>query len=232
VDVLVRLYELSGDEKIIQDITYATNSQNLVDFRDLKSNDDKQRLLEHSAKELGYIYKRKRDSRTNTDVIPSTVAAEAILAVWRELPHLAKYKKGEFFDKYYDTIFTENLNAAQMLIAVLVFRYCDNQRKKVSPDKSIQAQRPYSQYFLACMIGKMLLAHFNIELPKLMHTNFVEVRAYYEDNKDELYEKAQRKLVDILKDSFRDPLADIDGRTMAAVFRRFDIIERYFKNPV
>jgi hypothetical protein len=26
-------------------------------------------------------------------------------------------------------------------------------------------------------------------------------------------------------------MAEIDGRTMAAVFRRFDIIEQYIKNP-
>ena len=40
--------------------------------------------------------KRKRDSIGNANVIPSTVAAEAVFAVWRGKPHLAKYKKVNF----------------------------------------------------------------------------------------------------------------------------------------
>lgn len=122
--LLVRLYEVddSEDQGIIQDIIYATNSQNPVDFRDLKSNDEWQVLLERGVQDLGYIYKRKRDNTPNVNVIPSTVAAEAVFAVWRESPHLAKYRRNEFFDKYYDKIFRE-LNAAQMILAVLIFRY-------------------------------------------------------------------------------------------------------------
>ncbi|MDR3342649.1 MAG: hypothetical protein LBT14_07675, partial [Treponema sp.] len=55
-------------------------------------------------------------------------------------PHLAKYKKSEFFNVYYNEIF-DNLNAAQMIIAVLIFRMCDNYRKRNSGDMEIQAQR-------------------------------------------------------------------------------------------
>lgn len=36
VYILVRLYEVNDDEDIVKDITYATNSQNPIDFRDLK----------------------------------------------------------------------------------------------------------------------------------------------------------------------------------------------------
>lgn len=40
-------------------------------------------------------------------------------------------------------------------------------------------------------------------------------------------------MVDILKNYFNnDNLAQIDGRTMAAAFRRFDILERYLKNEL
>lgn len=96
VYLLIRLYEVSKDEGIIQDITYATNSQNPVDFRDLKSNDERQILLEKSAQDLGFIYKRKRDNILNPNAIPATVAAESVFAIWREQPHLAKYKRNEF----------------------------------------------------------------------------------------------------------------------------------------
>lgn len=230
VYLLVRLYEVNDDEGLIQDITYATNSQNLVDFRDLKSNDERQLLLEKSAEELGYFYKRKRDNLLSANVIPSTVAAEAVFAVWRERPHLAKYRRNEFFDKYYIEIF-EHLNAAQMVIAVLIFRYCDNNRKRFSEDEAIRAHRPYSQYFLAYMIGKQLLQNLNIKLESLTHMNFEEVRKYFEENKALLYEKSEHQLTEILTDYFNNAsLGEIDGRTMAAAFRRFDIVERYLKN--
>lgn len=46
-----------------------------------------------------------------------------------------------------------------------------------------------------------------------------------------MYSKAERAMVHILKDYFNnDKLSEIDGRTMAAAFRRFDIVERYLKN--
>ncbi len=229
VYLLVRLYEVSDDEGIIHDITYATNSQNPVDFRDLKSNDDIQILLEKSAEGLDYIYKRKRDGSTNTNAIPSTVAAEAVLAVWRERPHLAKYKRNEFFDKYYSVIF-EDLNAAQMIIAVLIFRYCDSRRKHQCMNKDIQASRPFSQHFLAYMIGKQLLQEHSIELNSLTHTNFYKLKEDFERNKEDLYIKAENVLTELLKGYFNtEHLDSIDGRTMAAAFRRFDIVENYFK---
>ncbi len=232
--LLVRLYEVEDTENpgIIQDIIYATNSQNPVDFRDLKSNDECQQILEIGAHDLGYAYKRKRDNTLNINVIPSTVAAEAVFAVWRECPHLAKYRRNEFFDKYYSLIF-DNLNAAQMVIAVLIFRYCDNNRKKESELDGIKEHRLYSQYFLAYMIGKQILKKSGITLQKITHINFNEIKNYFEQNKKLMYSKAEQAMVNILKDYFNnESLSKIDGRTMAAAFRRFDIMERYLKNEI
>lgn len=230
VYVLVRLYEVSDDEDIIRAITYATNSQNPVDFRDLKSNDDCQKLLERGAADLGYSYKRKRDNSLSTNAIPSTVAAEAVFAVWRGRPHLAKYKRNEFFDKYYGEIFTD-LNAAQMIIAVVIFRFCDNYRKRAASDANIASQRPYSQHFLAYMLGMQLLNQCGISnLNELTHTNFESVMNCLENSKEEMYKKAEKALVSFLQRYFEGKeLYEIDGRTMAAAFRRFDIIERYIK---
>lgn len=229
VYILVRLYEVNDDEDIVQDITYATNNQNPVDFRDLKSTDTIQILLERSAKDLGYIYKRKRDNLGNVNVIPSTVAAEAVFAVWRGKPHLAKYRRNDFFDKYYQEIF-DDLNASQMIIAVLIFRYCDNFRKRESENADVKAQRPYSQYFLAYMIGRCLLKKMNISLEALNHNNFEKVKNCFELNKECFYVEEEQKLIEILKKYFnQENLEDIDGRTIAAAFRRFDILFRYLK---
>jgi hypothetical protein len=223
--VLLRLYAVGEDESVIEGITRATNSQNPVDFRDLKSNDQIQLLLEEGAKELGFTYKRKRDSQVSTDVIPSSVAAEAVFAIWRQKPHLAKYKKGEFFDVYYDTIF-KNLNASQMVIAVLIFRMCDSNRKRISSDINIQAQRHYSHYLIASLIGKLLLKHFSISINQLTHVNFSEISDYFNDKHESLYNEAEQCLMDCLNTYYNGmPINEIDGRSIAVAFRRFEFVE-------
>jgi hypothetical protein len=227
--VLLRLYAVGPDESVIEGITRATNSQNPVDFRDLKSNDEKQCLLEHGAKELGYMYKRKRDNQTNTDTIPSSVAAESVFAVWRKKPHLAKYKKNEFFNAYYNEIF-DDLNAAQMIIAVIIFRMCDSYRKKYSYNQDIQAQRLYSHYLIAAVIGRTVLNHFSISIQQITHKNFTEIKNYFDANRDDIYDAAEQHLLKHLKRYFgEESLEDLDGRSMAAVFRRFDFVENVLR---
>jgi hypothetical protein len=113
-----------------------------------------------------------------------------------------------------------------MIIAVLIFRMCDSSRKKKSDDKGIQAQRPYSQYLLAALIGKSLLSHFNITVDKLSQKNFVEVKEYFDNNKTDLYEQAEHLLLSQLKHYFSENLFEIDGRNMTAAFRRFDFVEK------
>ncbi|MBQ8708303.1 MAG: AIPR family protein [Succinivibrionaceae bacterium] len=232
--VLVRIYEVSAeDEKIVKEITYATNHQNPVDLRDLKSNDPAQQLLEHSAMELGYVYKRKRDSSVASNAIPSTVAAEAVLSVWRKSPHLARYKKSEMFGAFYRTIF-DNLNAAQMIIAVMVFRHCDAVRKRATDDRDIMAMRFYDNYFLSCMVGTKLLYDLNLDLDGLTHISFGSVRDRFSAEKDSLAAWAEEKLKNVLREYFNlgegRSIAEIDGRTMAAAFRRFDIVEKCLRN--
>ncbi|GHT89401.1 hypothetical protein FACS1894137_18560 [Spirochaetia bacterium] len=228
--VLLRLYAVGTDESVIEGITRATNSQNPVDFRDLKSNDEIQHLLEQGAKELGYIYKRKKDNQTNTETIPSSVAAESVFAIWRKKPHLAKYKKSEFFNSYYNDIF-DNLNAAQMIIAVLIFRMCDSYRKRYSVNEEIQVQRRYSHYLIAAIIGVKLLDHFSIPVQKVTHLNFIEIKSYFDANHDNLYDEAEEYLLIKLRSYFGggpggEELEDLDGRSMAAAFRRFDFVEK------
>lgn len=230
VFVLLRLYEIDNDEEIVADITYATNSQNPVDFRDLKSNDSRQVLLETGTKDLGYIYKRKRDSVSVASAIPITVAAEAVLAVWRDMPHIARYRKDDLFDSYYEKIF-DNLNAAQMIIAVLIFRFCDTMRKRSSVDGNISSVRPFEAHFVANMLGKRILAENALSIDGLTHKNFNTVRTYFEKNKESLFELVEQRLIAMLQDYLgTQNIYELDGRTIAAPFRRFDLMQRYINN--
>lgn len=230
VYVLARIYEVSDDEDIVQDITYATNSQNPVDLRDLKSNDKEQVLLEIGAKELGYTYKRKRDNVSYTNTIPSTVAAEAVLSVWRNMPHTARYRKNDLFDSYYKIIF-DDLNAAQMILAVLIFRYCDAMRKKSSADANISAFRAFETHFMAKILGKLLLERNKLKVSDINHKNFSSLIADFEENKEVLFNKGESMLCLMLKNYFsEDCIYKLDGRTIAAPFRYHVLLGRYIDN--
>ena len=120
--VLIRLYQLPSDnEDLVRKITFATNSQNPVDLRDLRANNERQKRLETDISQLGFSYRRKRtDSSLKSKDITSGVAAEAVLSVWRRRPHQAKFLAREHFGKLYDIIFSSDLNGAQVIIATLI----------------------------------------------------------------------------------------------------------------
>jgi hypothetical protein len=127
--VLVRLYELSdsveNNQTLIDEVTLATNSHNPVDLSDLRSNDTIQRTLDTDIELLGYNYRRKKDAvNVSESVIPLSVAAQAVYAIWRQKPHVAKFKRKELFGGLYHEVFKPVPNTAQVVIAVLIYRYC------------------------------------------------------------------------------------------------------------
>ncbi|GHT29212.1 hypothetical protein AGMMS49574_05290 [Bacteroidia bacterium] len=224
--VLVRLYELSGDgmDSLITDVTIATNSQNPVDLRDLRANDDLQKRLETAVAELGYLYKRKKDNTISSreTTILSSVAAESIFSVWKQKPYQAKFKKNELFGAFYQNVFS-NINAAQLIISVLVYRFCDTQRKKTAL-RDAYPHIPYSNYFMAMIIGGLLLSNLNLTLDKLIHTEFERVKTYFETNKETLFESANEILVNALMQLYPTGYGTIDKRRLSATFRRGDLM--------
>ncbi len=225
VFVLVRLYELSGGniDDLITDITIATNSQNPVDLRDLRANDDRQRKLELDINELGYAYKRKKDVALTGDIIPSSVVAEAAFTIWKRKPHLAKFKRTELFGKFYDDVFND-LNSAQAILGVLIYRYCDNQRRRYELYNN-HPHLPYSNYFISMIIGDLMLADMNLKLPQLIHTNFVKMKDYFENNKENLFDRANTILEDALKIFYPAGLNNIEPRRLSASFRRGELLD-------
>ena len=224
--VLVRLYELSGDDtdNLITDVTIATNSQNPVDLRDLRANDELQRRLETDIAELGYSYKRKKDSASSQPdkTILSSVAAESIYAIWRKRPHQAKFKKNDLFGAFYNDVF-QNINGAQLIIAVLIYRYCDAQRKKRDLIEA-HPHIPYSNYFIAMIIGKLLLEDLDITFEKFSHKEFNQAKSYFEEHKEDLFNRANTKTETALDQLYPDGYARIDRRRLSATFRRGDLM--------
>jgi len=221
--VLLRLYQLPSDSaELVRSITYATNSQNPVDLRDLRSNDGRQKSLETAIRDLGFTYHRHRSeaSLKATDISSGT-AAEAVLSVWRHRPHQAKFMGREHFGKLYDAIFTGDLNAAQVVIATLLFRIAENKRRR--PPAGAPDFVAYGSCFLAMLMGQYLLEDLGITLAQLTHLKFAEAKAKLEQQEEQYFAKAMESVDTAIKRLYGDQAVSL--QRLAATFRRGDLIQ-------
>jgi hypothetical protein len=223
--VLVRLYALSDDnEDFINRITFATNSQNPVDLKDLKANDVRQIQLEEDIEGLGYTYKRKRkEQNTKGDVVTSGATAEAVLSVWRDSPHQAKFFMREHFGKLYDKIFTDDLNGTQVITAVLLYRLAENRRKR--PENGDPSFVRYGSCFFAMQMGKKLLdAMGKINLKDLNHRNFATAKQLIESHGETWLNESIAEVAVALKHLYGTDADTISMQQLSATFRRGDLI--------
>ncbi len=226
--VLVRLYQVpKGAGPSVQTITYAVYSQNPVDLRDLRSGDERQRKLEMSMSDLGFRYRRQRtDGALTAQDITVGTAAEAVLSVWRERPQRAKFRQGDLFAKSYDDIFTADLTAAQVVIAVMLLRIAENKRKR-PPAHAPELVR-YASHFIAMLMGRYLLADSKLTLEKLDHRNFDDARGLIETNGDAYFDRAVAELEGALDKLYGG--SPVSALRLAATFRRGDLFD-YLPSP-
>ena len=222
--VLLRLYELAeDDQELVNDITYATNSQNPVDLRDLRSNDVIQKQLEIGMAELGYTYKRQRDdSGSGANVITSSTVAEVVLAIWRQKPHQAKFLRSEHFGKLYHTIF-DHLNAAEVILAVLIFRFVEAERKKLADQPNSPKFLPYASHYIAMTMGAMLRG----DVQAINHKNFLEVVRLFQNDQDKFW-LASIAIITISLGTLYGK-RDVSLQQLSATFRRGDLLDDIFK---
>lgn len=174
--VIVRLYELAEDDRdIVRSITYATNSQNPVDLRDLRANDPVQVRLAMGLADLGYTYLRKRGMpRNGKPIVRPKEAAEASMAVLAGKPHIARFQSGALFGRWYSEAFPEDLVPAQIAFAVEVVRAvkkCMEAGLRREPLEGLPDPPrwlPYGQLAIAAVVGSTL------DVSALDHTSLRE----------------------------------------------------------
>lgn len=228
--VLIRLYKLPKDnEDIALQITHATNSQNPVDLKDLRSNDEIQLRLEMDIKQLGYVYRRKRaDTAIKPTDITTGTAAEAVLSIWRNAPHQARFFSREHFGKLYDIIFSSALNGSQVVIAVLLYRIAENHRKRPLNTDPVCVR--YAGCFIAMQMGRRLLKDLKITLEELNHTVFNEAKELIEKRGEQYFQKSHKDIDDALKKLYGEQ--NISMQQLSATFRRGDLISRLLAEKI
>jgi hypothetical protein len=223
--VLLRLYQLPSDnEDLVQKITFATNSQNPVDLRDLRANDEIQRRLEIDISQLGFSYRRKRsDSGLRPLDITSGVAAEAILSVWRHRPHQAKFFTREHFGRLYGEIFSGSLNGSQVILAVQLYRIAENRRKR--PEDADPIFVRYASCFIAMQMGRRLISDLGLaDVNGINHLNFTNASDLIAANGNKYYSDSLRDIQQALSDLYGGQ--NVSLQQLSATFRRGDLIER------
>jgi hypothetical protein len=225
--VLLRLYQLPSDnDDLVQKITYATNSQNPVDLKDLRANDERQRRLEMDIQELGFNYRRKRsETGTRSTDITSGVAAEAILSVWQEKPQQAKFFAREHFGKLYDSIFTDQLNGSQVILAVQLYRIAENRRKRPEPNDPDFVR--YASCFIAMQMGRRLLGEMKLQIKNINHQNFQAARQLVENKGENYFDTSVEDIQQALKNLYGEQ--EISLQQLSATFRRGDLIDKLQK---
>ena len=223
--VLLRLYQLPSDnEDLVQKITFATNSQNPVDLRDLRANDEVQRRLEIDISQLGFSYRRKRsDSGLRPLDITSGVAAEAILSVWRHRPHQAKFFTREHFGRLYGEIFSHSLNGSQVILAVQLYRIAENRRKR--PEDADPIFVRYASCFIAMQMGRRLISDLGLaDVNGINHLNFTNASDLIAANGNKYYSDSLCDIQQALSDLYGGQ--NVSLQQLSATFRRGDLIER------
>lgn len=221
--VMIRIYQLAETEKdFVRDITYATNSQNPVDLRDLRSNDELQKQLEIGIQDLGYTYKRQREEGAGgSSVITSSIVAESVLAIWRAKPHQAKFRRKEHFGKLYQEIF-HDLNAAQALLAVMIFRAVENERKR--PTQANPAEfLPYASHYISMLIGRNLLSDQVVAFQEVSHRNIKVLLDAFEAQQTYYHQQAITEIKKALSACYGE--RPISLQQLSATFRRGDLLE-------
>lgn len=228
--VLVRLYELpKGKEDVVLQITHATNSQNPVDLKDLRSNDEIQRQLEISIEALGYQYRRKRmDTPPKSLDITASTAAEALLAVWRQAPHQARFLLREHFGKLYPLVFPKDVNGAQVVLAVLLYRIAENHRRR--PTEADPTLVRYASCFIAMRMGQHLLYELGKDLGSLNHQTFEVAKKLVDDKGEAYFRHSVSDVEAALKDLYGQK--EVSTLQLSATFRRGDLIQKLLALPL
>lgn len=231
--VLVRLYQLPEmEDSLVQNITFATNSQNPVDLRDLRANDPVQIRLETDIQQLGYNYRRKRtDGSTRPEDITTGATAEAVLSVRCKRPHQAKFFTREHFGKLYETIFNNKLTGAEVIVSTLLYRIAENRRKR--PEEGAPNFRPYASCFAAMRMGDYLWARLGLQPGSaITHKEFARAKVQIEAMGDTLFQQSERDLERALNALYGRPYTEQSLQRLAATFRRGDLIEELDKLPL
>jgi hypothetical protein len=230
--VLVRLYEVPKENiELMARIALHTNSQNPVDLRDLRSGDSIQRALVTSVAAYGYEYHRFRADKIirGAKKISAPMAAESVLCVWGWLPfEAASHKQQHFGDKYYSRIFSTDLTAGQLILAVKILRAAKSRSDQLGNTDPICV---HGAYVIAVVMGQLLLKKTSLKQSDLQREAFEKADVYFEKNEHHLFDEA-RQAVEAAIVSYQDTDSPYAADALPGLFRKPRFIKGHLMKQV
>ncbi|NCN27292.1 AIPR family protein [bacterium] len=128
--VLLRIYQTS-DNALVESIVKATNNQNKITDRDLRSNDSQQIELEKAFRPFDLFYERKKrqyekdKTIDRKNIIENEIVGKSFLAIRLLKPSDARSRKYRIWGDLYDRIFS-NDSILEYVYCIKIFKAVDH----------------------------------------------------------------------------------------------------------
>ncbi|OZD38989.1 hypothetical protein CH252_30990 [Rhodococcus sp. 06-1477-1B] len=176
LQLIVKVVEVTEDDKVADLITYRSNNQNAVTLRDQRSSDGTMRDLQQGvADRFGSkfaLVTRVGEVVNATETIENTLAAQLIMAAYLKEPWAA-VRKVRLFDQDYRRIFNRTITPDRLYLLHLIDKAVGGRRDQLRPDlRASYASIRFSLVRLVCVVleitdaGMRLLAEPEAWLPE------------------------------------------------------------------
>jgi len=154
--LIVKIVEVTGDDKVADLITYRSNNQNAVTLRDQRSSDTTMRDLQQGVTDrFGSkfaLVTRVGEVVDAAETIENTLAAQLIMAAYLREP-FAAVRKVRLFDQDYRRIFNRTITPDRLYLLHLIDRAVGAQRQKLRPDlRASYASIRFTLVHLVCVV--------------------------------------------------------------------------------
>ena len=157
-EILVRIFQTEKNYELTNNIAEYTNSQNAVSSINLKSISNIQIELERYLKQEGILYIRKSgDTGIKEENITKRISIEILAQlIYSKMgnPDRATNQKKALFDKYYDEIFSENLNFEE--VKDLVEKYFNIQERYKESNFEMTNQKCFYILWISEVYDKLI----------------------------------------------------------------------------
>lgn len=222
VKILLKVYKSTAN--LGEVIAETTNNQNPVNRRDLRSNDEIQRLLERIISDKNYYYQRKRNQfidKPKEKVIDNLLLAQLLHSFFNQKPHEARNQKYKLFgdDAVYSQLFGDG---------------------KINAEKAIFLHRLYAKLlkYIRTLssqdigITKDILIRSKLFLLYAIRIYFEQIGKNIQDNSfyldlsqvDSISEELIKKIICIINEEVIN-LANAQSLNRVKVFQREELVE-------
>lgn len=227
IKILIKI--LKANEELAEKITESTNSQNPINSRDLRANDEIQRLLDRSLLDRGYYFQRKRNQyidKPRDRVIDNLLFAQVYYSFYLEKPHEARNKKSKLFgdDIVYNQIFASDLEPEKVIFLHLLYKKSLNLLRQLKKEQTLQIPRDVID-------RSKLFILYALRVYFEMKGHIINTQEFFTNEEiiEQLTPELVKKILLIIHTEVESMLGKDESLNKAKAFQRKELVERIQK---